>query len=79
MNAGQKKKLEKARGFVEEAKEIIEQIAGEERDKFDAMSEGAQQGDRGQRIESAADALTSAGDSLDSVMEYIETAMEGQS
>ena len=52
---------------VDEAKTVFEQIAEEEREKFDNMPEGLQQGDRAQAMEEAADALESAASDLDNV------------
>lgn len=50
---------------MEAAKSIFTEMAEEEREKFDNMPEGLQQGERGQDMETAADALESAADELD--------------
>lgn len=52
---------------VDEAKSVFEDIAQEERDKFDNLPEGFQNGDRGAAMEEAADALESAVSDLENV------------
>ncbi len=48
MNKQDRKDLEKAVGFIEEAKAIIANIANSEQEKFDNLSEGLQQSEKGQ-------------------------------
>lgn len=55
----------------EDLKSEVEELAGEEREAFDNLSEGLQQSDQGQRSEAAADALDEAVSSLESIIEYI--------
>lgn len=52
---------------VEDAKSVFQEIADEEREKFDNMPEGLQQGDKAQAMEEAADALENAVSDLDNV------------
>ena len=55
---------------VEAAKSVFEEMAEEEREKFDNLPEGFQNGDRGAAMEEAADALESAASDLDNVDLY---------
>lgn len=52
---------------VEESKSVFQEIADEEREKFDNMPEGLQQGDRAAAMEEAADALEAAVEELDNI------------
>ena len=73
MNKARRKEMEKAIGFMEEAKAILETIAGEEQEAFDNMSEGLQNGDRGQQIQTNAERLQEAADAMD---EYVNNLSE---
>lgn len=89
MNKDQRKRLDEALKLLDEANEligqaqgIVEEVAGDERDKFDNMPEGLQASERGQAIEAAADALDEAVSGfddlgLDDIIANINTAMEG--
>jgi len=55
----------------------LNDIAGEERDKFDNMPEGLQNGDRGQEMQEAADALESAAHALGAINVNTEKPEEG--
>jgi hypothetical protein len=50
----------------------LENLAGEEQEKFDNMPENLQQGDRGQAIEAAAQALEEAYEVTDGVVQELE-------
>lgn len=67
MNATMRKELRKAIGLLEdaapkidEARAIVESAVQEAWDKFEAMTEKAQEGERGQRIKEIAEALEAA-------------------
>ena len=65
----------------DEAKEIIEQAASEERDGFENLTDGLQASERGQRMDEAASALEEVHSDLDNVdlasmIGQIETASE---
>lgn len=67
MNASDRKQvaelttlLEELKGDVEAAGEALRGLADAEQEKFDNMPEGLQQGEAGQKIESAASALDEA-------------------
>jgi len=68
MNNARRKEIDKAIGMLEEAKSILETVASEERGAFDNLSENLQNGERGQAMERAADALDEAVSSLDDVI-----------
>lgn len=72
MNKPQRKELERASALLAEAKEIIEFIAGEERDKYDNLPEGFQMGDSGQKLEQAADDLDSLEDDIDTAINTLD-------
>jgi hypothetical protein len=65
MNAQRRKEIAKARGFLEEAKAIIETAASEERDYYDNMPESFQNGEKGEKASEAADKLEEIDSSLD--------------
>jgi hypothetical protein len=48
-------------------------MSDEEREKFDNMPEGLQQGERGQSIEEAADALESAVSSIEEALDHLSS------
>lgn len=82
MNAAGRKLIAKWASELDTIKTAIEDLASEEREKFDNLSEGLQQADRGQAIEAAADALEGAQstaeeicDDLDALVEKIDTLL----
>jgi hypothetical protein len=74
MNAERRKELDKVFGLIEEAKSILENVAGEEQDAFDNLPEGLQQAERGQAMEEAVSALNDAEGELENALANIETA-----
>jgi 2-oxoglutarate dehydrogenase complex dehydrogenase (E1) component-like enzyme len=76
MNKQQRKEAEamadKVRDVLEEAQQFFEDMASEERDKFDNMPEGLQQGERGQAIEQAADGLECAASAIQDALDSID-------
>lgn len=75
MNAKDRKQLAEIRGTLEQAHADLEQLQSAEQDKFDNMSEGLQQGERGQAIEQAANELQEAVDNLQQAIDNL-TNME---
>jgi septal ring factor EnvC (AmiA/AmiB activator) len=65
MNAERRKELDKLIPMAEDLAARVREIADEEREAFDAMPEGAQQGDKGQTIEQNADDLATIADELE--------------
>lgn len=74
MNADRRKRLDRIKEVIEQAKADLDEVRDEERDAFDNMPEGLQASDMGNSIEEAADALDEASDDLDSVLASIGTA-----
>lgn len=76
MNAERRKAINAIKETLEGAKSELETLAQEERDAFDNMPEGMQQGDKGQKMEAAAEALDEAVSNVDDVLAQLETAVE---
>lgn len=76
MNKARRKELERAIELLNEAKEIITACQEEEQEGFDNLSEGLQAAENGQKMETAAEALESASDEIDTIIEYINEATE---
>lgn len=58
-------KLEDLRCQAAEIAEELRSLAGAEQDKYDNMPEGLQSSEKGEAMQAAADALSSAADSAD--------------
>lgn len=71
MNNTRRAKLTKARGLIEQAKEIIAQAASEEREYFDKLPEIVL-GDRAERAAADAASLDKAYDSLEEVLTALD-------
>ena len=74
MNQKQRKVLDAAIAALNTAADLIRDIAGEEDDKFNNLSEGLQQAEKGQRMEEVASELNSAADDIDSIISTVEEA-----
>lgn len=72
MNTSDRKELDKAIALLEEAKIIIESIAEQEQEKFDNLTEGLQQSERGQRFEEVSSNLNDQASSIDDIISEIE-------
>lgn len=75
MNKENRKELEKAIALIEDAKEIVEYIKDEEQDKFDNLSEGLQQSEKGQMFEENVSALDDASSQLEEAIDNISTSL----
>lgn len=75
MNKQDMKKVEEALKLLRTANDLLEPLAEAEQEKFDNMTEGLQQGENGQRIESWANALASAQESASAAIDAIEGEM----
>lgn len=62
-------KLEDYKEVFDDARNMIEEIKDEEQEKFDNLSEGLQQSERGQNLEAAVSALETA---MEAAGEYAE-------
>lgn len=74
-------RIEACKNEAESIAETLDEIASDERDKFDNMPESLQYSERGEAMERAADALESARDELqgfnwDSIDAYLVEASE---
>ena len=76
MNKENRKELEKAIALIEDAKEIVERIKDEEQEKFDNLTEGLQQTERGQRFEETVSTLDDVFSQLEEAVYGINTASE---
>ena len=76
MNGTRRQSIAKARGMLEEAKEILETASGEERDFYDAMPENMKSGDKGEQAENAASKLEEAIESLDTIIGDLQEVAE---
>jgi hypothetical protein len=74
MNTKQCTLLDKFISSLEEIRSQVEEMQGEEQDKFDNLSESLQQTERGQAIETAVSELESAADNLQAVIDSLENA-----
>jgi hypothetical protein len=72
MNAERRKKLIVALDKAREVIEALRQLADEETEAFENMPESLQQGEKGQAIEAAAEALGSAADDIENAVESAE-------
>jgi len=76
MNKNDRKELEKALALIGEAQEIIDAIKDGEQEKFDNLSEGLQQTEKGQKFEEIVSTLEDAWNSIDEAVGSINEAME---
>lgn len=61
---------------LEQIAERLRELGGEQREKFDNMPEGLQQGDTGQMLEQRADGCEAAADEMDSAISDLRTKLE---
>jgi len=76
MNKDRRKELERALELLGQAKEIVECCQSDEQECFENLNEGLQATEKGQQFEINADNLQCAVDEFDTVIEYINQAME---
>ena len=75
MNKQRRKELASLIDKLEDVKSKIETIKGEEEMAYDNMPESLQDGDKGQRMQDAIDALDYAIDGFDDIIENIQEAI----
>ena len=68
MNANDRKELSEIISQLEELKERAQNLADNEREKFDNLSEGLQASERGQAIELAADELENGTNAIEDAL-----------
>ncbi|HBO8236520.1 TPA: hypothetical protein L5C36_005661 [Pseudomonas aeruginosa] len=74
MNNARRKQLAEIAEQLQELRDRIEQLQGEEQDGFDNLPESLQQGERGQAMEQAAEQMGSALDAIDEAAQALEEA-----
>ncbi len=81
MNAARRQTLTKIIAAIEEAKSLlnsiatdIENVRDEEQDTYDNMPESFQNGDKGEKAQTAIDAMTSAYDEVTGIEDTLEEA-----
>ena len=77
MNKQRRKALDAIMGKIDEAKAELENLRDEEQEYFDNMPQSFQQGDKGQKAESAISYMEDAISELESAYSNIENAKEG--
>lgn len=78
MNARRRKELDRAIGLVQEAMDIVENAAGEEREYVENMPENLQLSDKWADAESVADELDDILGELDDLQARIGDCREGR-
>jgi ectoine hydroxylase-related dioxygenase (phytanoyl-CoA dioxygenase family) len=76
MNKARRKRLDVLSETLAQVRSELEDLASEERDAFDNMPEGLQQGERGQATEAAAGAIENGMNAVDEVVSAIEEAVQ---
>lgn len=75
MNKEQRKRLEAVNEKLDDAFSELEEIAGEEREKYDNMPEGLQNSEKGERLNEIADYLDDAMTQIEEAKQNIEEAV----
>lgn len=78
MNKDQRKRLQEAVDLMEQAKDIISEVAGEEQEKFDNLNEGMQAMERNQKLEENAGFLTDSEDDLENVIQSVADVINNE-
>lgn len=76
MNDKRRKALTEATNFLDNAKNLIEEIKSEEEDALENMPEGLKEGDKGEKAQAAIDALDEAMGYCDDAINSVSTATE---
>lgn len=76
MNKEVRTKLESVSKELSDIQSNLESIAVDEENKFDNLSEGLQQSDRGQAMQQAADELNEAASYVESAAQELQNAIE---
>ena len=74
MNNTDRNELQRAIDLIEQAKEIVEMVKNGEQEKFENLSDGLQQSERGQKLEESASILDDVFSSLDEAIDGINSA-----
>lgn len=76
MNNARRLQIEKLATQIEEIKDIIETLRDAEQNAYDNMPESLQDTERGEKMESAIDALDYAADDLQECLDHLCDAVE---
>ncbi len=76
MNKARRKELEEASAKLDEAKALIETASADEQSYYDEMPENLQGSERGERAESAVEALDEAASQVEEAISSLNTATE---
>lgn len=76
MNKQDRVELQKASAMIDEARAIIEAIGEGEQEKFDNLTEGFQNAERGQRMEEVAGELAELAETLNEAIGTLESVQE---
>ncbi len=75
MNKQDRKDIEQALGFINQAMEIISAVKEKEEEKYDNLPEGIRDSEKGERFQENIDNLDCAISDLESVVEYVENVI----
>lgn len=76
MNKSRRKEIAEVLAKLEDLKADVERLQSDEQDAFDALPESVQGGERGDKMQAAADALGEAVDAIDGAVMALEQAAE---
>ena len=76
MNKARRNRIADVQSQLEELKQEIDSILAEEQEAYDNMPESLQNGERGEAMQEAIDALESAVSSCEELDEYLTNATE---
>lgn len=76
MNAARRKAISEAIALIDQAHDLVENVANGERESFDNLPEGLQESERGERMDEIASALEEAYMTLTDVVDQLTDACE---
>lgn len=76
MNKERRKRITEAQELLSQARSILETVRDEEQEAYENLPESLQEGERGQRMEEAADILDIAVDDLEDMESKLEECKE---
>lgn len=77
MNNNRRQRIKEVCEQLSATRDTLEEISNEEREAYDNMPEGLQEGERGQAVDDAARGLENAFNDLDSMITDLEELTEG--
>lgn len=76
MNNDRRARLQKIADQLEDLRTQLEEIKGEEQDAYDNLPESFQNGERGEKMQTAIDALDNCDSDIETVVSAINEAIE---